>query len=247
MTSAQQEQGVIALYQLPPAWRQLPSLGHFCLKLETYLRMAGLPYRNELGLPPQAPKGKVPWIEDDGTLVADSNAIIDHLKAKYGDPLDARLTPLARAQGLALRRMVEEHTYFAVLWLRWAGETSWPFMSEYLQELVPVPNAEEIVQQVRRDMLDSIRSQGIGRHAPAEILELAKQDLSAFSTLLGEQSYFLGDAPTSFDCSVYGVVAQVLFSPWQAADKAHLQSLPNLVAFCERIRERCWADWNAEV
>jgi glutathione S-transferase len=237
---------VIALYQLPPAWSCLPSLSHFCVKLETYLRMARLPYRVEPGFPFQAPRGKVPWIDLDGTVIADSNAIVAHLEATHGHPVDGRLSPLKRARGLALRRMVEEHTYFAVLWLRWTGKRSWPFMRAYIEALVPPDrDAAEIVERQRDQILDSIRAQGVGRHSEEEILALARGDLSTISTLLGGEPYFLGDIPTSYDCSVFGVLAQVLWPPWEAADGDHLRSLGNLVAFCERIRDRYWSDWPA--
>jgi glutathione S-transferase len=239
---------MITLYQLPPAWGRLPSLSHFCVKLETYLRMTGLPFRWEQALPMRGPTGKVPWIDDDGTVVADSGEAIDHLKARHGDPLDVHLTPEERAHGLTLRRAVEEHTYFAVLWLRWSGEASWPHVLDYLEPMVPPHlDAQEVLAQVRQDMLESIRAQGVGRHGHDAIVERACKDLDAFSTLLGSQPFFLGDQPTSFDCSLYGVLAQVLWPPWEAPDKAHLASLPNLVGFCERIRERWWSDWEPNV
>lgn len=232
----------ITLHQLPPAWG-LPSLSHFCVKVGTYLRMAGIPYRTATAAPMQAPKGKIPWIDDGGTVVADSGAIVEHLEATRGAPLDGRLLPLDRAHGLALRRMIEEHTYFAVLWLRWTGEASWPYVREYIESLVPVEmDASEISGQARAQILESIRQQGVGRHTSDEVLDRVRADLSALSAILGERAYFLGDAPTSVDCALYGVLAQVLWPPWDAPDKRHLESLGNLVAFCERIRSRYWVE-----
>ena len=82
---------MIILHQFPPAF-DLPNASPFCMKLELYLRMAGLPYRNRYTLElHRAPKGKLPWIDDDGTTVADSGFIIEYLKGKYGDPLDGKL------------------------------------------------------------------------------------------------------------------------------------------------------------
>ena len=90
--AAREELAVIVLHQFAPAFG-LPNASPFCMKLETYLRLAGLPYRlaND-GDVFKAPKGKLPYIDDDGTLVADSSFIIDHLKARYGDRLDTALT-----------------------------------------------------------------------------------------------------------------------------------------------------------
>lgn len=60
------------------------------------------------GLPPalvnsadvlRAPKGKqLPVIDDDGTRMADSRFIIEHLKAQLGDPLDGALSPSLDSQ-----------------------------------------------------------------------------------------------------------------------------------------------------
>ena len=64
----------------------LPNPSAFCVKVELYMRMAGIPYELALGDPRDAPKGKVPWINDDGHILGDSTFIIEYLKTKYGDP-----------------------------------------------------------------------------------------------------------------------------------------------------------------
>ena len=85
---------MIRLYQYAPALG-LPNASPFCMKLETYLRMAQLPFvapqisLRDIG---RAPKGKLPYVRDGTTVLADSTLIIDHLKATYGDPLDAWLS-----------------------------------------------------------------------------------------------------------------------------------------------------------
>ena len=69
----------------------------FCLKMEAYLRLAGLPFEKRRADVRKAPKGQFPYIEDNGKTVADSRVIIDYLKATYGDPLDGHLTTLEKA------------------------------------------------------------------------------------------------------------------------------------------------------
>jgi hypothetical protein len=59
---------MITLYQFEPAFG-LPNASPFCLKLETWLRMAGLPYeapRMTLSAMGRSPKGKLPYIVDEG-------------------------------------------------------------------------------------------------------------------------------------------------------------------------------------
>ena len=48
----------------------LPNPSAFCVKLETYLRMAQIDYELAIGDPRDAPKGKVPWIDADGLVLA---------------------------------------------------------------------------------------------------------------------------------------------------------------------------------
>ncbi|XP_046551644.1 failed axon connections homolog [Haliotis rubra] len=63
-----------------------PSLTPFAVKLETYLRMARIPYQNVHGLKVSS-KGKVPWIEYNGKAVADSTLCIDFLNICTGSLL----------------------------------------------------------------------------------------------------------------------------------------------------------------
>ena len=123
---------MITLFQPPPAFG-MPCLSPFGIKVETYLRMVGLPYRTVNGDPRKGPKGKIPWIEDDGRLVADSSDIIDHLKARYGDPLDKDLTPAQRAVAHATRRMLEEHLYWVGVYTRWIEDEGYGHTRSYFK------------------------------------------------------------------------------------------------------------------
>jgi glutathione S-transferase len=67
---------MIELHQFSPNWG-LPNASPFCMKLETYLRMANLPhqvvYEDKMD---KAPKGKMPYIVDQGKKLGDSNLIL---------------------------------------------------------------------------------------------------------------------------------------------------------------------------
>lgn len=51
------------------------------LKLDTYLRMSKIPYELDTE-DVTGPKGKLPWITDNGTHVADSQFCVEYLR-KY--------------------------------------------------------------------------------------------------------------------------------------------------------------------
>lgn len=53
--------------------------------------------------------------------------------------------------------------------------------------------------------------QGHGRRPASEVVSLAKEELDAMATLLGEQSFFLGTShPTTVDCTLYAFLASVV-------------------------------------
>src|SRR5215471_11575809 len=74
---------MITLYTFGPAFG-LPDPSPFVTKAEVLLKMAGLAYQTDLTGFRRAPKGKLPYIDDDGERIADSTFIRWHLEKKYG-------------------------------------------------------------------------------------------------------------------------------------------------------------------
>jgi glutathione S-transferase len=69
MTSTRQPR--IRLFQFPRLF-SIPNLSPFCSKLETWLRIAGIPYDVvDTPNPRKSPKGKLPFIEDAGLRIGD--------------------------------------------------------------------------------------------------------------------------------------------------------------------------------
>lgn len=58
------------------------------------------------------PKGKVPWIEYNGTIMCDSQLCMDYLKTKLNLDLDDHLSTKEKAISTAFQRMVDDHTYW---------------------------------------------------------------------------------------------------------------------------------------
>jgi glutathione S-transferase len=232
---------VIRLHQFAPAFG-LPNASPFCMKVETYLRMAGLPFEavND-GNIMKAPKGKLPTIDDGGTVVADSSFIIGHLKQRYGDPLDAALTPLQRAQATALQRLLEENLYWAVVYTRWVLPAGWALTRPAFFGAMPPPLRWLVPPLARRGMRASLRGHGMGRHSADEVMAIGCRDITAVADLLGEQAYMLGDTPTSIDASAYAFLANVLWSPVASPIQAHAARRPTLAAYCQRMKSRYYA------
>jgi glutathione S-transferase len=229
---------MITLYQFRPVWG-LPNASPFCMKLETYLRMAALPYQTARNADVRkAPKKKLPYIEDGGKVIADSGLIIDYLKATYGDPLDQTLTPYEQAQALALQRLFEEHLYWAMLHDRWIDPQHWPVTRRAFFGFLPVAVRPVIATLVRSKTRKKLLGHGMGLHSAAEIDQLGKADLSAVSAFLGDKAYFLGEKPTSLDATAYAFLANALHSPFNSPLTIHARSLVNVTSYCERMRQR---------
>jgi len=228
---------VIRLYQFAPVWG-IPNLSPFCVKVETYLRLAALPYEIVDAVPPQGPKRKLPFIEDEGKRIGDSRFIIEYLKRTYGDPVDGHLAPAERAVSTAMQRLVEDDLFWAFLFARWGKrDQNWEENKRAIFGKLP-PVVRQLVPIVaRRQILKELRAQGMGRHTEAEIYLLGQQSLDALSDQLGENSWFVGERPTTLDASAYGSLINILWCPIESPLKEHLRTRTNLTAFCERMKE----------
>lgn len=232
----------IELYQFRPLWG-LPNFSPFCMKLETYLRLAGLPYEVVKGEHVfNSPSGKLPYIRDRGRVVTDSSQIIDYLKAQYGDPLDERLTPAQRATALAFQRLVEESLYWAALYSRWLDARNWPSVRQAVFGHLSPPLRRLVPAMARAKLRRDARGQGIGRHGEDELYAIGCHDVDAVATALGEQPYFLGDAPTSIDATMFGFLANLIWVPLDSPIKRQAAKYPQLDAYCRRMWARCFAE-----
>ncbi|MCX7175189.1 MAG: glutathione S-transferase family protein [Proteobacteria bacterium] len=229
---------MITLNQFPPAFN-LPNASPFCMKLELYLRMAGLPYSNRYTLDlHRAPKGKFPWIADEETIVADSGLIIDYLKGKYGDPLDGTLNPLQRAQALVITRLFEDHLYWALLHDRWMAAPGWEKTRPAFFGSLPWPLRIIVPLIARRGVRAELQGHGMGRHTPEQIHALGVADIDALATLLGNQTYFLGEHPTSTDAVAAAFLANILMVPFETPIKSATAAHSNLSAYCQRMAQQ---------
>ena len=229
---------MIRLHQFAPAFG-LPNASPFCMKLETYLRMASLPFELvNSGDVLKAPKRKLPYIDDDGTLVADTSFIIEHLKARYGDPLDAALSPQQRAVATAFQRLFEENLYWAVVQTRWAEDAGWQKTRQAFFGTLPAPLRWFLPTLARRGLLAEMRGQGMGRHSAAEIQAIGCRDVTAVADFLADKPYMLGEQPSSLDATAHAFLANLLWAPVDSPLQRHARTRPTLEAYCQRMKAR---------
>ena len=232
---------MIKLFQFPPAFG-LPNASPFCMKMETYLRMTERPFELvNSGNVMKAPKHKLPYIDDGGTIVADTSFIVDYLKGRYGDPLDAALSPLDRALATAFQRLMEENLYWAIVHTRWAEDAGWAKTREAFFGAMPAPLRWFVPALARRGVLAEMRGQGMGRHSAAEIHAIGCRDVTAIADFLADKPFMLGERPTSLDATAHAFLANVLWAPVDSPVRRHALGRPTLEAYCQRMKARYFA------
>jgi glutathione S-transferase len=232
---------VITLYTFGPAFG-LPDPSPFVTKAEMLLKLAGLPYRTDSGGFRKAPKGKLPYIEDDGTRVADSTFIRFHLEGKHGIDFDPGLTPEQKAVAWAVEKMCEDHLYWAVVHDRWIDDANFERGPARFFERAPAPIRPLVKMFIRRQVRGKLDGHGMGRHAPADIARLARRDLDALAAVLGDKAFLMGERPCGADATVFAFVAGVLCPVFETPTRHAAEGHANLVAYRDRLIARYYPE-----
>ncbi|MDE2388447.1 MAG: glutathione S-transferase family protein [Betaproteobacteria bacterium] len=225
---------MLRLHQFERTWG-IPNLSPFCCKIETYLRMAGIEHDIKPALPMRAPKGKLPYITDNGQTLGDSRFIIEYLKSAYKN-LDNGLTGEELAISAAMQRLLEEHLFWAALYSRWQyTDENWQVNKQAIFGVLPPIIRDIAANRWRKKIQQQIYGHGMGRHQAEEIFALGKQDIDALAAYLGGKPYFLGDQPTTLDASAFGLLINISDCPIESPLKEYALTKENLVAYNERI------------
>jgi glutathione S-transferase len=236
---------MLTVYKFGPAWG-MPDLSPFVVKLETYLRLAGIPYETKIADPRKAPKKKIPYIADDGVVLGDTRFIVEHLETKRGISLDARLTPRDRAIAAAFQSMLEEHLYFVMVHERWQLDPNWERLTPTLRQIlagagVPGPMTGVVSGMARKQMLKSLSAQGTGRHSPPEVGRIGERLVGALAEQIGDGPFFFGAEPATIDATAYAFAIGLLEAPFEGPVRDAAARKQNLKAYVDRIKQRYWA------
>lgn len=228
---------MITLYQPPPGFGQ-PSLSPFCAKLETWLRMAGLPFETRRANPVKAPRGKIPYARVDGRLLTDSQLIIDYLTEVRDVALDQGLSAQDRARGHLVRKTLEEATYWVLVYQRWIDEAGWAEWRKVFEPMLPPVIGPFLAGLIRRKVRASLATQGTGRRTPEEIDRLGVADVEAVAAVLGEGPYLLGERPSSYDATAWAFLNTFAEFPVPSKTGDAVRGNPAMTAWLARMKER---------
>lgn len=236
----QEENGSLApkvlLYQHPP-WNFIPSPLPACIKVETYCRMMKIPYENVYKT---GTDQKLPYLEYQGETKKQN--LLGFLNSKFEVDADANLSDKDKACSRAFQCMVEENTFWSLMYYRWVD--NFAETKKYFKGL-------DVVRKNVRPKLDQgkcvkcLEAHEIGKHNKEEIYAIGEQDLRAMSSFLDDKEFFMGSEPSTIDCTMFGLLSCLLHT----ADSSPLakvvkEDLKNLVDFCDRMKLNFWLDWN---
>jgi glutathione S-transferase len=232
---------MITLYGFGPGFG-LPEISPYVTKTEVQLKMAGLDYRKTRGRPDQSPKGQLPFVDDDGELIADSTFIRAHIEARYGVDLDAGLTGAERAQAWAIERMVENHLGWCMVHARWLLKDNFDKGPSHFFDQAP----EGVREAARLQVNANVRAVGIGRHADDEIADLGEKSLDALAELLGGKRFLMGDHATSVDAVAFAQVAAILTPFFESPLRRRAERFESLIAYRDRMMRRFYPGFGLE-
>jgi glutathione S-transferase len=232
---------MITLYNFGPAFG-LPDPSPFAMKVETLLKMANLLYRTDTTGFAKAPKGKIPYIDDDGVVVPDSTFIRWHIEKKYGIDFDRGLSREERATAWAFEKLAEDHLYWAIVEARWSDDANFAKGPQIFFRKVPAPLRPVVIAVIRRRVRNALHAHGIGRHSQAEIGALAARSIDAFADFLGAKPFCFGREPTGIDATAFAFLAAALCPIFTAAARTAGERHDNLRAYVGRMTARYYPE-----
>lgn len=224
----------------------LPDMSPFVVKAMTLLKMAGAEYTVDLKGFRRAPKGKLPYFDDNGVIVADSTFIRQHLEKARGVDFDAGLSAQERAQGWALERLCEDHLLWIIARDRWQDDDNFAHgVGPFFDKLLPALGRGAIKWMLRRSVVKRLWQIGVGRFNNEELAVLGARDVEALATQLGDKPYLFGDKPCGADATAFAMINLLLDPTTAGPTRDAAMTKPNLVAYRDRMMRQYFPDVGA--
>ena len=219
------------------------SYSPFCLKMETYLKVAEVPYDNKLTVSMAgSKKKKMPMILDQGELIEDSTLIIEHLKQKYGIDLDKNLTLEQKAIAKAFQWLCEKSLYDIVVYFRWVDKQNWKKYRDIIFYGAPWIVKATIANSMAKSIQKTLFKHGTGRFSDAEKLKILDDNLAAISNYLGNKKFFFGDQVSSIDVTLFATLVQIETRNVVSQFDGVLNKYSNLINYMNYFNKTYWAD-----
>ncbi|GJG93035.1 glutathione S-transferase family protein [Cupriavidus pauculus] len=236
---------MLTLFTFGPAFG-LPDASPFVIKAEMLLKLSGLPYQTRRGNLRRAPKGKLPYLDDMGRLVADSTLIRWHIEKTYHIDFDEGLTPAERGAAWAVEKLLEDNLYWAVARVRWLEGDNFERGPALFFNMVPAPLRGVVKALVKRKVRQMLWSQGLGRHSVEDMTAMAVQGVKAIADMLGDKPYLMGDRPCGADATLFAFAVSLQSPVFETPIRAAAESHANLQRYLARMRAEFYPDFVGE-
>ncbi|BBM84280.1 glutathione S-transferase family protein [Candidatus Uabimicrobium amorphum] len=217
-----------------------PDPSPFCVKCEIFMKMNDIEHKCRLGNVQKAPKKKLPYIEDGETIICDSEDILHYLAKKFDIDMDKDLSNREKAISFGMRKMLEEHFYFLLVYARWIDDEGWADTSQTMKKLFPPVLRSILPGVIRKGLKKTLHGQGTGRHSHEEIVVKVNEVFQSLESLLDGKDFLMGDKPTLLDVSAFSFLTAVANYPSFATKE--LQKYKSLVDYEKRIAQQYYTE-----
>eukprot|EP00163_Fabomonas_tropica_P002627 TRINITY_DN1202_c0_g1_i2.p2 TRINITY_DN1202_c0_g1~~TRINITY_DN1202_c0_g1_i2.p2 ORF type:complete len:266 (+),score=36.91 TRINITY_DN1202_c0_g1_i2:530-1327(+) len=178
---------------------------------------------------------------DGSHELAGSKEIIDHFKRK-GYNMDSRLSKEQEAESRAYTALVEDKLSAVLEYHLWRdSENFYKSTRHVFVKGSFFPLSVYQTWKLRNEHLRPLNPLTFSSDDAA--YDIAAECYEALDTRIGQQLYFFGNSPASLDAVVFGHLGIHLYAEFPNNRlRKLLQEYPNLVRFCNSIRERYYRD-----
>ncbi|CAP37749.2 Protein CBG20802 [Caenorhabditis briggsae] len=240
---------VVYLYQFPRT-RVLPNLSTFCMKVETWLRMADINYEiPKCPITLRTQEGTLPFVELNGKEYYDSSFIlrdVDEAIKPQHPSLDDHLSVEQKAVSRAFEAMIEKSMSISAWFYRMENTEKMldlfdPKVFGLFSSILKMINSRFYAST----LLKRISGSDIGFHNRDDIIKIGSDDLKSISKYLGNKHYFHGFKPTKVDACLFANLCQIYYAPYTSEHRDLIVGeCKNLQEYVERIKNRYWPDWD---
>lgn len=224
---------------------ELADMSPFVTKLESYLRLAELPYDKRAGDPRKAPRNKLPFMIHEGRSVPDSQGIIDYLREQGIADLDSELDPDQRAELCMLRSMLELDLAFVLSHFRWVTDRGWAGWRSTVEGVlrnagVPGLLVPLVLRSARKNVIAHSLAQGTGRREVDENLAHAREIFATLDHCVArhEGPWWFGAQPSSADAIIHAFVGHAILPKLGLPTESLADQHPRLRAWFDHVHER---------
>jgi len=226
----------VILHQCPRGYNT-PCISPFSLKLETFLRVANIPYEVKYTAQPHLKNS--PWLTVGDHDIVDAHECITFLSNTFEIDLERTAKPSRLTASRLVGIQLDNHIYWGIALWRWVYDKG-----ASLKDIQPLsPQALSVIASVSESVRKAAWYHGLGRLPYEKVLEIITTDLADLSAALGRHSFFLGERPGEIDCNAFAMLSQMNWNMPGSPFEAELKKYENLVNFVFRVRDTFWPDW----